>query len=114
VPPNTTRAIGHYARATAPDQWLRVLALPHWWTASIGLLLLPFNSRLLQMSTLLGPGPGRTPMAAKGLCSLVDPSTCFGICLLLADGPLTRANVFSQQSWGTAGGAYPFLPAAAL
>jgi len=65
-----TPAIGHYA-GHGPDQWLRsVLALPTGGLLTGCCLLLPFNSRLLQIVTLLAQAP-EDPMAAKGFVSLV-------------------------------------------
>lgn len=71
---HTTRAIGHYARATALISGFGVLALP---TGGLlyGLLLLPFNSRLLQMARSLAQDP-KDPVASKGLFRWSIPSIC--------------------------------------
>ncbi|NQV09886.1 MAG: protoheme IX farnesyltransferase [Cyanobacteria bacterium] len=108
---HTTRAIGHYARATALISGFGVLALP---TGGLlyGLLLLPFNSRLLQMARSLAQDP-KDPVASKGLFRW-SILYLFGICLLLLMARLPAATMFSHQSWELLVAAYPFLPAAAL
>lgn len=105
---HTTRAIGHYARATALISAFGVLALPSGGLL-FGLLLLPFNGRLLQMDRVLARDPNDA-VAAKGLFRW-SILYLFGLCLLLLMARLPGAAGFSQQSWQLLVGAYPFLPA---
>ncbi|PZV03258.1 MAG: protoheme IX farnesyltransferase [Cyanobium sp.] len=107
----TTRAISHYAWATVLVSGLGVLALP---TGGLlyGLLVLPFNSRLLQMGRSLASSPD-DPLPAKGLFRW-SILYLFGICLLLLLARLPAAAAFSSQCWQLLVAAYPFLPASAL
>jgi len=107
----TTRAIGHYARATVLISGLGVLALP---TGGLlyGLLVLPFNARLLQMGRSLAKNPD-DPLPAKGLFRW-SILYLFGICLLLLLARLPAAADFSSQTWQMLVAAYPFLPASVL
>ena len=56
----TARAIGRYSRLTVALSLAGVIALPSGgWL--YGLLVLPFNARLLQLSASLAEAPGRSP-----------------------------------------------------
>ncbi|MCP9801473.1 heme o synthase [Synechococcus sp. RedBA-s] len=90
----TAVAIGHYARATVLVSLLGVLALPSGgWL--YGLLVIPFNSRLLQMAHTLGLSPDEVA-PARGLFRW-SILYLFGICLLLLMARLPGAEVFSVQ-----------------
>jgi protoheme IX farnesyltransferase len=76
----TGRAIRHYSVATALLSLLGIVALPSGgWL--YGLLVLPFNARLLQLSARLGDDPG-DPQRARQLFRW-SIFYLFGICLLL-------------------------------
>ncbi|MCP9771473.1 heme o synthase [Synechococcus sp. Tobar12-5m-g] len=108
---HTTWAIGHYARATALISLLGVLALP---TGGLlyGVLVLPFNARLLQMGQSLKLTPC-DPIAARGLFRW-SILYLFGLCLLLLLARLPAAAAFSTQTWQLLVGAYPFLSPSTL
>ncbi|MCT0218089.1 heme o synthase [Synechococcus sp. CS-1329] len=90
----TAVAIGHYARATVLVSLLGVLALPSGgWL--YGLLVIPFNGRLLQMAHSLGLSPDEVA-PARGLFRW-SILYLFGICLLLLMARLPGAEVFSLQ-----------------
>jgi protoheme IX farnesyltransferase len=90
----TAVAIGHYARATVLVSLLGVLALPSGgWL--YGLLVIPFNARLLQMAHNLGLSPDEVA-PARGLFRW-SILYLFGICLLLLMARLPGAEVFSVQ-----------------
>jgi protoheme IX farnesyltransferase len=67
----TTRAIRRYGWATILLSFLGIWALPEG-GALYGLLILPFNGRLLQMVERLAAEPNNR-VRAKGIVSLVDP-----------------------------------------
>jgi len=67
-----------------------MLPCPYWVDCSTALLS-SIQFQLLQMSTLLAKGP-ETP--CRQSCFAVDPLYLFASAVA-ADGPLTRANVFS-------------------
>lgn len=90
----TAVAIGHYARATVLVSLLGVLALPSGgWL--YGLLVIPFNARLLQMAHTLGLSPDEVA-PARGLFRW-SILYLFGICMLLLMARLPGAEVFSVQ-----------------
>ncbi len=91
----TAEAIVHYARATVLVSALGVVALPSGGLL-YGLLLLPFNSRLLQMGRSLAASPD-DPVRAKGLFRW-SILYLFGICLLLLICRLPAAAAFSHQA----------------
>jgi len=91
----TAAAIGHYARATVLVSLLGVLALPTGgWL--YGLLVIPFNARLLQMAHTLGLNPDEVA-PARGLFRW-SILYLFGICLLLLLARLPGAETFSFQT----------------
>lgn len=91
----TAAAIGHYARATVLVSLLGVLALPSGgWL--YGLLVIPFNGRLLQMAHTLGLNPDEAA-PARGLFRW-SILYLFGICLLLLMARLPGAETFSFQA----------------
>ena len=91
----TAEAIGHYARATVLVSLLGVLALPTGgWL--YGLLVIPFNARLLQMAHTLGLAPDEVA-PARGLFRW-SILYLFGICLLLLLARLPGAEIFSLQT----------------
>ena len=91
----TAEAIGHYARATVLVSLLGVLALPTGgWL--YGLLVIPFNARLLQMAHMLGLNPDEVA-PARGLFRW-SILYLFGICLLLLLARLPGAEIFSLQT----------------
>jgi protoheme IX farnesyltransferase len=104
---HTTRAIGHYAWATVLISLLGVLALPSGGLL-YGVLLLPFNARLLQMGRSLELSPS-DPGHAKGLFRW-SILYLFGLCLLLLLARLPAAADFTGQTWHLLVGAFPFLP----
>lgn len=76
----TARAIGHYSWVTVGLSSLGILALPSGgWL--YGLLVLPFNARLLQLSSLLRAAP-EDPRTARSMFRW-SILYLFGICLLL-------------------------------
>ncbi|MFZ9568833.1 MAG: heme o synthase [Vulcanococcus sp.] len=91
----TARAIGVYALATVVFSLLGVWALPGGGLL-YGLLLLPFNARLLQMSWNLLQDPDDI-RCAKALFRW-SILYLFGICLLLMLARLPAGEQFTQQS----------------
>jgi len=91
----TARAISVYALATVALSLFGVWALPGGGLL-YGLLLLPFNARLLQMSWNLLQDPDDV-QRAKGLFRW-SILYLFGICLLLLMARLPAGEQFSQQS----------------
>ena len=90
----TGRAIIRYAWATALASLLGVLTLPSG-GAFYGLMVLPFNGRLLQMAHSLCALPDDR-QRAKGLFRW-SILYLFGICLLLLLSRTAAASQFSQQ-----------------
>ena len=90
----TGRAIGRYAWATVAASLLGVFTLPSG-GLFYGLLLLPFNGRLLQMAGRLKQCPGDRDRA-KGLFRW-SILYLFGICLLLLLARTSAAASFSSQ-----------------
>ena len=90
----TARAIRLYGWATVLLSGLGVLVLPTGGTF-YGLLLLPFNGRLLQMVQTLSADPDSLE-AAKGLFRW-SSLYLFGICLLLVLSRTDLASTFDQQ-----------------
>ena len=90
----TARAIRGYGWATVLLSGLGVLVLPTGGTF-YGLLLLPFNGRLLQMVQTLSADPDSL-VAAKGLFRW-SILYLFGICLLLVLSRTDLASTFDQQ-----------------
>ena len=93
----TARAIRRYGWATVLLSFLGVWALPEGGLL-YGLLLLPFNGRLLQMVERLGDAPDSTDRA-KGLFRW-SILYLFGICLLLVFSRQSGAEVFDLQLRG--------------
>jgi len=101
------------------DSGIGVLALPHWCDLLLRLLLAcQIQFRLLQMSSLLGPAPGRHHGRQRFVFAW-SILYLFGICLLLADGPRRGPPPFfnpgsqrvqPKQSWELAGGCLPVFP----
>jgi protoheme IX farnesyltransferase len=87
----TTRAISHYAWATVAFSLLGVLALPSGGLL-YGLMVLPFNGRLLQLSSRLRAQPD-DPQRARALFRW-SIFYLFGICLLLLLARLPQASLF--------------------
>ncbi|MEB3335535.1 MAG: heme o synthase [Cyanobacteriota bacterium] len=86
----TAQAIGRYSSITALLSLLGVLALPSGgWL--YGLLVLPFNARLLQLSHQLGQDP-ENPRCARNLFRW-SIFYLFGICLLLLFCRIPQASV---------------------
>ena len=90
----TARAIRGYGWATVGLSALGVLALPSG-GAFYGVMLLPFNGRLLQMVRSLSSDPDSL-VAAKGLFRW-SILYLFGICLLLVLSRTDLASAFDQQ-----------------
>ena len=92
----TARAIHRYGWATVVLSSLGVFALP---TGGVfyGLMLLPFNGRLLQMVNRLAEDPDSLPRA-KGLFRW-SILYLFGICLVLILSRTSQATLFDQQIW---------------
>jgi protoheme IX farnesyltransferase len=90
----TARAIGVYALATVALSAVGIWALPSG-VLLYGLLLLPFNGRLLQMAWALQQAP-EDLQRAKNLFRW-SILYLFGICLLLLLARLPAGAVFSQQ-----------------
>lgn len=90
----TARAIRCYGWATISLSFLGVLALPSG-GSFYGVMLLPFNGRLLQMVQSLSSDPDSL-VAAKGLFRW-SILYLFGICLLLVLSRTELASVFDQQ-----------------
>ena len=92
----TVRAISRYSWATVLLSGFGVLALPEGGLL-YGLLLIPFNARLLQMVHQLGAAPENVDRA-KGLFRW-SIFYMFGICLLLVVSRLPMAANFDLQAW---------------
>jgi protoheme IX farnesyltransferase len=95
----TARAIRHYAYATVAMSVLGLWALPSG-GALFGLLVLPFNARLLQLTSRLADQP-EDPQAARALFRW-SILYLFGICLLLLLARTPQAGVLGSQlmaSW---------------
>ena len=93
-PEVTGRAINRYAYATVAASLLGVFTLPSG-GLFYGLMVLPFNGRLLQMAQRLGELPD-DKQRAKGLFRW-SILYLFGICLLLLLARTTMAADFSNQ-----------------
>lgn len=95
-PTVTARAIHRYGWATIVLSSFGMLALP---TGGVfyGLMLIPFNGRLLQMVNRLAQDPDSLPRA-KGLFRW-SILYLFGICLLLVLSRTAPATMFDQQAW---------------
>ena len=93
----TARAIRRYGWATVLISMLGIWALPEG-GLFYGLLLLPFNGRLLQMIGKLAEEPDSTDRA-KGLFRW-SILYLFGICLLLIISRLHAASLFDLQLRG--------------
>jgi protoheme IX farnesyltransferase len=95
----TARAIRHYAYATVAMSVLGLWALPSG-GALFGLLVLPFNARLLQLTSRLADQP-EDPQSARALFRW-SILYLFGICLLLLLARTPQAGVLGSQlmaSW---------------
>ena len=92
----TVRAISRYGWATVLLSGFGGLALPEGGLL-YGLLLIPFNARLLQMVHQLGAAPENVDRA-KGLFRW-SIFYMFGICLLLVVSRLPMAANFDLQAW---------------
>jgi protoheme IX farnesyltransferase len=95
----TARAIRHYAYATVAMSVLGLWALPSG-GALFGLLVLPFNARLLQLTSRLAGQPD-DPQSARALFRW-SILYLFGICLLLLLARTPQAGVLGAQlmaSW---------------
>ena len=95
----TARAIRHYAYATVAMSALGLWALPSG-GALFGLLVLPFNARLLQLTSRLADQPD-DPQRARALFRW-SILYLFGICLLLLLARTPEAGVLGTQlmaSW---------------
>ena len=90
----TTRAITHYAWATVAFSLLAVLALPSGGLL-YGLMVLPFNARLLQLSSQLRRDP-ENPQRAKAMFRW-SIFYLFGICLLLLIARLPQAALLGPE-----------------
>ncbi len=95
-PQVTARAINRYGWATILLSGFGVFALP---TGGVffGIMLLPFNGRLLQMVHRLAEDPDSNTRA-KGLFRW-SILYLFGICLLLVLSRTTQATVLNDQVW---------------
>ena len=93
----TARAIRRYGWATVVISMLGIWALPEG-GLFYGLLLLPFNGRLIQMIGKLAEEPDSTDRA-KGLFRW-SILYLFGICLLLIISRLSAASLFDLQLRG--------------
>ena len=92
----TARGISVYAAATVALSLLGVWALPSGGLL-YGLLLLPFNARLIQMAWRLHQDPDDV-QRARGLFRW-SILYLFGICLLLLLARLPAGAVLSSQGW---------------
>ncbi|MFN7898431.1 MAG: heme o synthase [Synechococcaceae cyanobacterium] len=98
----TARMIGRYSWLTVLLSGLGVLALPSGgWL--YGLLMLPFNGRLLQLSHRLGQAPA-DPQAARNLFRW-SIFYLFGVCLLLVMARSPLAACWPLPPTGTPWGA---------
>ncbi len=102
----TVRAIRHYARATALFSLVGIAALPAGGLL-YGLLVLPFNARLLQLVSDLERDPD-DPRRARRLFAW-SILYLFGLCLLLLLSRLPAAELFGRQGTELLSGALPFL-----
>lgn len=93
----TTRAISHYAWATVAVSLLGVLALPSG-GLFFGLMVLPFNARLLLLSSRLRRDP-ENPQRAKAMFRW-SIFYLFGICLLLLLSRLPQAALLNPDLLG--------------
>ena len=95
-PQVTARAINRYGWATVLLSGFGVFALP---TGGVffGIMLLPFNGRLLQMVHRLAEDPDSNTRA-KGLFRW-SILYLFGICLLLVLSRTSQATVLNDQVW---------------
>ena len=90
----TTRAISHYAWATVAFSLVGVMALPSGGLL-FGLMVLPFNARLLQLSSQLRRDP-ENPQRAKAMFRW-SIFYLFGICLLLLIARLPQAALLGPE-----------------
>ena len=90
----TTRAISHYAWATVAFSLLGVLALPSGGLL-YGLMVLPFNARLLQLSSQLRRD-SENPQRAKAMFRWSIFYLC-GICLLRLIARLPQAALLGPE-----------------
>ena len=90
----TTRAISHYAWATVAFSLLGVLALPSGGLL-YGLMVLPFNARLLQLRSQLRRD-SENPQRAKAMFRW-SIFYLFGICLLLLIARLPQAALLGPE-----------------
>ncbi len=102
----TTRAISHYAWATVAFSLLGVLALPSGGLL-YGLMVLPFNGRLLQLSSRLRDQPD-DPQRARALFRW-SIFYLFGICLLLLLARLPQASLLGPGLFSVPLAALPTL-----
>ena len=102
----TTRAISHYAWATVAFSLLGVLALPSGGLL-YGLMVLPFNGRLLQLSARLRAQPD-DPQRARALFRW-SIFYLFGICLLLLLARLPQAALMGPDLFSVSLSALPTL-----
>ena len=102
----TTRAISHYAWATVAFSLLGVLALPSGGLL-YGLMVLPFNGRLLQLSASLRAQPD-DPQRARALFRW-SIFYLFGICLLLLLARLPQAALVGADLFSVSLSALPTL-----
>lgn len=102
----TTRAISHYAWATVAFSLLGVWALPSGGLL-YGLMVLPFNGRLLQLSSRLRAQPD-DPQRARSLFRW-SIFYLFGICLLLLLARLPQASLLGPGLFSVPLAALPTL-----
>ncbi|MBD2422658.1 heme o synthase [Cyanobium sp. FACHB-13342] len=102
----TTRAISHYAWATVAFSLLGVFALPSGGLL-YGLMVLPFNGRLLQLSSRLRAQPN-DPQRARALFRW-SIFYLFGICLLLLLARLPQASLLGPDLFSVPLAALPTL-----
>jgi protoheme IX farnesyltransferase len=102
----TTRAISHYAWATVAFSLLGVWALPSGGLL-YGLMVLPFNGRLLQLSSRLRAQPD-DPQRARSLFRW-SIFYLFGICLLLLLARLPPASLLGPGLFSVPLAALPTL-----
>jgi protoheme IX farnesyltransferase len=102
----TTRAISHYAWATVAFSLLGVLALPSGGLL-YGLMVLPFNGRLLKLSASLRAQPD-DPQRARALFRW-SIFYLFGICLLLLLARLPQAALVGADLFSVSLSALPTL-----
>jgi len=102
----TTRAINHYAWATVGLSLLGIVALP---TGGLlyGLMVLPFNARLLQLSAQLRSHPDE-PQRARAMFRW-SIFYLFGICALLLLSRLPKAALLGPQLFNVSFAAVPTL-----